>query len=63
MADRFNISYPDLQVRFGLMSDHEVMSYIESGPLAVATVNEARTTSRRKARLSELKPRLDAPPL
>ncbi len=63
VADRFDISYPDLQIRFGLMTHHEVTSYIESGPLAVATVNEARVTSVRRAGLSELKPRSDAPPL
>ena len=62
VADRFSLSYPDLQVRFGLMSHHEVRSYMESGPLAVATVSEATVTHRR-ARLSELKPRSDAPPL
>jgi hypothetical protein len=62
VADRFGLSYPDLQVRFGLMSHREVQSYLESGPLAVATVNEA-TKTRRRARLSELKPRSDAPPL
>ena len=62
VADRFNLSYPDLQVRFGLMSHHEVRSYMESGPLAVATVGEA-TTTRRRARMSELTPRSDAPPL
>ena len=63
VADRFNISYPDLQVRFGLMTHHEVRSYIESGPLAVTTVNEARITSRHRPKLSELEPRSDAPPL
>ena len=62
VADRFNLSYPELQVRFGLMTHHEVRSYVESGPLAVATVGEA-TMTRRRARLSELKPRADAPPL
>jgi hypothetical protein len=62
VADRFNLSYPDLQVRFGLMSHHEVRSYMESGPLAVATVGEA-TMTRRRARMSELTPRSDAPPL
>jgi hypothetical protein len=62
VADRFHLSYPDLQVRFGLMSHHEVRSYLESGPLAVANVGEA-TMTRRRARLSELKPRSDAPPL
>jgi hypothetical protein len=62
VADRFNLSYPDLQVRFGLMSDHEVRSYVESGPLAVATLRDA-TLTRRRPKLSELKPRSDAPPL
>src|ERR1700752_647848 len=63
VADRFGLSYPDLQVRFGLMSHHEVRSYMESGPLAVATVNEATTRTRTRTRLSEMKPRSDAPPL
>jgi hypothetical protein len=62
VAERFNLSYPDLQVRFGLMTHHEVRSYFESGPLAVATVGD-KTLTRRHARLSELKPRPDAPPL
>ena len=62
VADRFDLSYPDLQVRFGLMTHHEVRSYVESGPLAVATVSEPTLTGRRP-RLSELKPRSDAPPL
>lgn len=62
VADRFNLSYPDLQVRFGLMSHDEMASYIESGPLRVATVRDALTIVRRP-RLSELKPRADAPPL
>jgi hypothetical protein len=63
VADRFNLSYPDLQVRFGLMSHHEVRSYMESGPLAVTTVNEAETTTGTRTRLSDMKPRSDAPPL
>ena len=63
VADRVGLSYPDLQVRFGLMSHHEMRRYIESGPLAVATVNGAPTTTRRRPRLSGLKPRPDAPPL
>jgi hypothetical protein len=63
VADRFGLSYPDLQVRFGLMSHHEVMTYMESGPLAVATVSAAAHTIHRRPRLSELTPRPDAPPL
>jgi hypothetical protein len=63
VADRFGLSYPDLQVRFGLMSHHEVMTYMESGPLAVATVSAAAHTIHRRPRLSELTPRSDAPPL
>ena len=66
VADRFDLSYPDLQVRFGLMSREEVWSYVESAPVSVATVAEtgdrtangpsaeAVATSRRDA---------DAPPL
>jgi hypothetical protein len=63
VADRFGLSYPDLQVRFGLMSHHEVMTYMESGPLAVAAVSAAAHTIHRRPRLSELQPRSDAPPL
>ena len=62
VADRFDLSYPDLQVRFGLMSREEVWRYIESTPFTVATVNQAQTTHQ-PARLAELKPRPDAPPL
>ena len=60
VADRFGLSYPDLQVRFGLMSHQEVQSYFESAGVAVATVETRRV---RPAKLSELKPRQDAPPL
>lgn len=63
VADRFDLSYPDLQIRFGLMSYQEVMSYIESAPFIVATVTEPVTRTARPTRLSELKPRQDAPPL
>lgn len=63
VADRFNLSYPDLQIRFGLMSRQEVWSYVESdsGPTTVTAVREA--TIKRPPKLSELKPRSDAPPL
>lgn len=67
VADRFGLSYPDLQVRFGLMSQQEVWSYIESTPYTGTLVREAtttKTTQRTRApKLSELKPRSDAPPL
>jgi hypothetical protein len=66
VADRFNLSYPDLQIRFGLMSRQEVWSYLESAPVTVATVKEAVadvTTTRRPPKLSGLTPRQDAPPL
>ena len=69
VADRFALSYPDLQVRFGLMSRQEVWSYIESAPFTVTAVQdsirveaESRQKTRR-TRLSELTPRGDAPPL
>jgi hypothetical protein len=62
VADRFELSYPDLQVRFGLMTQQEVRSYIESAPFTVTAVREV-TTTRRPTKLSELKRRQDAPPL
>jgi hypothetical protein len=67
VADRFGLSYPDLQIRFGLMSEQEVWSYIESMPAGRTALRETTavlTTERTRApRLSELKPRSDAPPL
>ncbi|MBI3227393.1 MAG: XRE family transcriptional regulator [Mycolicibacterium cosmeticum] len=69
VADRFTLSYPDLQIRFGLMSRQEVWNYIESTPFTVTAVKEAvreEVATRqhtRPPRLSELKPRSDAPPL
>lgn len=71
VADRFALSYPDLQVRFGLMSREEVVSYLQSSPLTVAAATDSRTDTQRvntavrnrRPRLSELAPRADAPPL
>ncbi|GAA2796267.1 transcriptional regulator [Mycolicibacterium pallens] len=62
VASRFGLSYPDLQVRFGLMSREELQQYFESSPFTVTTINMT-TTTRNPVKLSELKPRLDAPPL
>ena len=65
VADRFALSYPDLQIRFGLMSRQEVWSYIESAPFTRTALQEAVQTkkSTRPPKLSELKPRADAAPL
>ena len=67
VSDRFGVSYPDLQIRFGLMSEQEVWSYIESRPFGGTALRQAvdvRTSHRTRApKLSELKPRSDAPPL
>ncbi|MDZ7884526.1 MAG: XRE family transcriptional regulator [Mycobacterium sp.] len=69
VADRFSLSYPDLQIRFGLMSRQEVWNYIESTPFAVTAVQDsvrveaAPQQQTRPPRLSELSPRPDAPPL
>jgi hypothetical protein len=68
VADRFALSYPDLQIQFGLMSRQEVWSYVESAPFTTMTaVQDAVQTktkqSTRPPKLSELKPRADAPPL
>ncbi|MCV7433956.1 transcriptional regulator [Mycolicibacterium bacteremicum] len=69
IADRFALSYPDLQIRFGLMSRQEVWNYIESTPFTVTAVKEtvreqtATQQHARPKRLSEMTPRSDAPPL
>jgi hypothetical protein len=67
VADRFGLSYPDLQIRFGLMSRDEVWSYVESTPFTVTALKEMTAThttrTARPPKLSELKPRSDAPPL
>ena len=44
VADRFGLSYPDLQIRFGLMTQQEVWSYIESTPFTGAAVRETTAT-------------------
>ena len=61
VADHFRLSYPDLQVRFGLMSHDEVVNYIQSAPLAVATA--APAVPKRATKFSEMTRRADAPPL
>src|SRR5690242_16770160 len=67
VADRFDLSYPDLQIQFGLMTRQEVFTYVESARASVATRQTPAATvtsgTRRRPRLSELTPRLDAPPL
>jgi len=69
VADRFALSYPDLQIRFGLMSRQEVWNYIESTPFTVTAVQDAVRVQAepqqqtRRPKLSELTPRSDAPPL
>jgi len=47
------------------MSRQEVWSYVESAPFTTTAVQEAVQTKRRTRppKLSELKPRADAPPL
>ncbi|KUH87564.1 MULTISPECIES: hypothetical protein [unclassified Mycobacterium] len=66
VADRFGLSYPDLQVRFGLMTRQEVMRYVESlsaSGSSPTALREAIRTRTRAPKLSELRPRSDAPPL
>lgn len=66
VADRFRLSYPDLQIRFGLMSHEEVWRYMESAPVTVEagnTVIRHRPAVHRRPKLSQLTPRPDAPPL
>ncbi|MHA0287113.1 XRE family transcriptional regulator [Mycobacterium sp. C3-094] len=67
VADRFDLSYPDLQIQFGLMTRQEVFTYVESARASVATRQTSAPAvaaqTPRRPRLSELTPRLDAPPL
>jgi hypothetical protein len=63
VSDRFGLSYPDLQIRFGLMSRQEVWHYMESAPVTAAAATDTRTRTARPTKLSELAPRPDAPPL
>lgn len=66
VADRFGLNYPDLQIRFGLMTRQEVLNYVEAieslggGQPALRSSTRTRT---RAPKLSELRPRSDAPPL
>lgn len=62
VAARFGLSYPDLQVRFSLMSREEVWNYVESPAFTVTTINSPANL-RVSTKLSELRPRQDAPPL
>ena len=62
VAARFGLSYPDLQVRFSLMSREEVRNYVESPAFTVTTINSPANL-RVSTKLSELQPRQDAPPL
>jgi len=78
VADAFELSYPDLQIRFGLMTRQELWRYVESDHVRVATGAEVATgvgtltstvaapapvRTGRLPRLSESVPRQDAPPL
>lgn len=63
IADRFVLSYPDLQIRFGLMSREEMWSYLETAPVAVHSGVGTTAATGRLRKLSELAPRADAPPL
>ena len=62
VSARFGLSYPDLQVRFGLMSRQEVWNYVEAAPFTVATIARP-ITARNSPKLSELQPRSDVTPL
>ncbi|ULE32687.1 XRE family transcriptional regulator [Mycobacterium sp. IDR2000157661] len=66
VSDRFGLSYPDLQVRFGLMTKQEILTYVEALSTtggSQSALLEATRTRTRAPKLSELRPRSDAPPL
>lgn len=63
VADRFALSYPDLQIRFGLMTHDEVANYLGSHSLSVTTTTRVTPAQGTKPKLSNLARRADAPPL
>jgi hypothetical protein len=63
VSDRFSLSYPDLQIRFGLMTHEEVANYLGSDSLSVATATRVTPAQGTKTKLSNLTRRADAPPL
>jgi hypothetical protein len=62
LANRFRLSYPDLQIRFGLMTHEEVQSYVES-TAPMPTAIKAPVLARAVKKSSNLRLRHDAPPL
>jgi hypothetical protein len=72
VADTFGLSYPDMQIRFGLMTRQELWRYVETDHVRVSNTAEPGTTqtlapapvrSGRLPRLADSVPRQDAPPL
>ena len=63
VADRFSLSYPDLQIRFGLMTHEEVANYLGAATVSVATATRVSPAQDAKTKLSNLTRRPDAPPL
>jgi len=63
VADRFSLSYPDLQIRFGLMTHEEVANYLGSTSVSVDTSTRVVPAQRTRPKLSNLTRRADAPPL
>lgn len=61
LADYFGLSYPDLQVRFGLMTREELEEYLTSTPTRTPATTLLRRRSRAKVRAPQWSP--DAPPL
>lgn len=62
VATRFQLSYPDLQVRFGLMTQDELCSYVESTKSSTTAIHHSVIT-RPPIKSLNLHLRQDAPPL
>ena len=50
VADHFGLSYPDLQVRFGLMTREEIEQYLQQSSFTVATTGAPVILSGRRRR-------------
>jgi len=63
VADRFHLSYPDLQIRFGLMTHEEVANYLGAATVSVATATRVAPAQGLRTKFANLTRRADAPPL
>lgn len=62
ISEGFNLSYLDLQVRFGLLKREDIEQYLDFDAFT-RTATDVTTRARRPVRLSRLERRPDVPPI